>query len=76
MKTKVSVNITEYCDKIENDINMIIDYVEIPRLGVMSSEYKKGGFNCSIGSDGECEYYNKTNHCPIYEEKPITRKDI
>lgn len=74
MKTKVEVNFTEYCDKVEDEIDMSIDYIEVLRIGTLSKEYKRDDFSCDIGEEKECEYY-KTPHCPIYKKVPIVRKD-
>lgn len=64
---------TDYCveDNVENEIE--IDYFHVPNLGTLTENYKKGDFHCEKKDNGECEYYNRTNHCSVHEKAPITK---
>ncbi len=69
MITKEIVTIDEYCDIVKKEIEMDIDYNEIPILGKLSKEYKRGGFVCS---NEDCNI----KHCPIYEKQSVIKKDL
>lgn len=76
MNKQVTISFNEYCDKVNEEIEMDITYSKISQIGTLLTGYKKSTSKCNKVTDEECEYYNKTNHCPIYEREPIVRKDL
>ena len=69
-----TIIVTDYCEENNQEETITIDYCNIPSIGTLIKEYKKGSFYCEKEENNECEYYLKHNHCSVYDKAPITKR--
>lgn len=57
---------TGECPYTKDTHSINIHYTYVPILGVLSSNYKKGTFDCTLSD--ECP---NSDECPIYQNAPV-----
>lgn len=57
---------TGKCPYIKDTHTISVNYVYVPILGTLTSNYKKGTFDCSFLD--ECP---QSKNCPIYQNAPV-----